>query len=59
MSWVWSKPKLKWIKQKWIKKTNSKSKIKLERTEDMDVKRRRGKLKTHPDKILPMKKKDG
>jgi len=25
----------------------------------MDVKRRRGKLKTHPDKILPMKKKDG
>ena len=25
----------------------------------MDVKRRRGKLKTHPDKILPVKKKDG
>jgi len=51
-----SKTKLKWIKQKWIKKTNRKSKIKLERIEDMDVKRRRGKLKTRPDKISPLKK---
>jgi len=62
VSWVWSKPKLKWIKQKWIEKQtkNRKSNWKEQKTrmwEDMDVKRRKGKLKTHPDKILPVKKK--